>query len=66
QSGILAANDTSAAVGYAPLSPTERMVLGTEHYLNSSGFKELFPASGTDVKVMGYRTGKNLSLTIAM
>ena len=29
QSGILAANDTSAAVGYAPLSPTERMVLGT-------------------------------------
>ena len=34
--------------------------------MNSSGFKELFPASGTDVKVMGYRTGKNLSLTIAM
>ena len=28
------ANDTSAAVGYAPLTPTERLVLGLERFLN--------------------------------
>lgn len=60
------ANDTSAAVGYAPLTSTERMVLGLEHYLNSSGFKEQYPAAGEDVKVMGYRTGRDLQLTVAM
>jgi S-adenosylmethionine synthetase len=60
------ANDTSAAVGYAPFSPTEQMVLATETYLNSSGFKEEFPVSGEDIKVMGYRTGARLQLTVAM
>ncbi|MBE0446636.1 MAG: methionine adenosyltransferase [Actinobacteria bacterium] len=63
---VLGANDTSAAVGYAPLTSTEKMVLATEHYLNSSGFKEQFPAAGEDVKVMGFRTGKDLNLIIAM
>jgi len=65
-SGVHLANDTSAAVGYAPLTPTERIVLDVEHYLNSSWFKEQFPSSGEDVKVMGYRVGGNLYLTIAM
>lgn len=60
------ANDTSAAVGYAPLTMTEKMVLDLEHYLNSTGFKQQYPVSGEDVKVMGYRTGKDLHLTIAM
>lgn len=60
------ANDTSAAVGYAPLSDTERMILDVERYLNSSTFKEKFPESGEDVKVMGYREGRKLYLTIAM
>jgi len=64
--GVYLANDTSAAVGYAPLTSTERMVLGLEHYLNSSGFKEQYPAAGEDVKVMGYRTGRDLQLTVAM
>lgn len=60
------ANDTSAAVGYAPLTPTEMMVLAVEHYLNSSGFKEEFPAAGEDIKVMGYRADRGLHLTIAL
>ena len=29
-SGLLPANDTSAGVGYAPLTPTEQLVLGVE------------------------------------
>ncbi len=63
---MFGANDTSAAVGYAPLSRTERMVLETERYVNSKEFKRRFPASGEDVKVMGFRYGDCLDLTIAM
>jgi S-adenosylmethionine synthetase len=58
---VLGANDTSAAVGYAPLSETERLVLETERYLNSPAFKAHFPETGEDVKVMGVRTqGKRI------
>jgi S-adenosylmethionine synthetase len=32
---VLGANDTSAAVGYAPLTRTEKIVLKTEQFLNS-------------------------------
>ncbi|MEW6189418.1 MAG: methionine adenosyltransferase [Actinomycetota bacterium] len=64
--GLLEANDTSAAVGYAPLTDTEKIVLETEEFLNSPQFKEMFPESGEDIKVMGYREKKNLHLTIAM
>ncbi len=66
QEQILKANDTSAAVGYAPLSETERLVLATEHYLNSQAFKTRFPETGQDIKVMGIRTGRHLSLTVAV
>ncbi|KAB2946316.1 MAG: S-adenosylmethionine synthetase [Candidatus Methanoperedens nitroreducens] len=62
---ILGANDTSAAVGYAPMTPTETMVLQTEQYLNSPDFKKRFPESGEDIKVMGLREKNKLSLTIA-
>ncbi len=60
------ANDTSAAVGYAPLSETERIVLHTEHYINSPSFKKEFPETGEDVKIMGSREGRDLTLTIAL
>ncbi len=62
----LGANDTSAAVGYAPMTKTERIVLETERYVNSRDFKKRFPESGEDVKVMGFRRAKNLNITIAM
>jgi len=63
---ILGANDTSAAVGYAPMTKTENIVLETERYVNSKDFKKRFPESGEDVKVMGFRRGTNLNITIAM
>jgi S-adenosylmethionine synthetase len=63
---ILGANDTSAAVGYAPMTRTEMTVLKTEHYLNSREFKRKFPWSGEDVKVMNLRKNNELHLTIAM
>jgi len=63
---ILGANDTSAAVGYAPMTQTEKIVLGTEQYLNSKEFKQRFPESGEDIKVMGFRTNSSLHLTVSM
>lgn len=60
------ANDTSAAIGYYPLSPTEKVVLELERYLNSSTFKSEFPESGEDVKIMGVRRNHLLDLTVAM
>ncbi len=63
---VLGANDTSAAVGYAPMTRTEQIVLGTEKYLNSPKFKKRFPESGEDVKVMGFRKNNELRLTIGM
>ena len=62
----LRANDTSAAVGWAPLTETERLVLEAEHYLNSPEFRATVAGTGEDVKVMGVRTGRRLALTIAM
>jgi S-adenosylmethionine synthetase len=60
------ANDTSAAVGYYPLSPCERAVLELERHLNSKRFKDRHPGTGEDVKVMGLRMGNVLDLTVAM
>lgn len=62
---ILGSNDTSAAVGYAPMTPAETLVLETERYLNSREFKKSFPESGEDIKVMGLRVDDELDLTIA-
>lgn len=63
---VRAANDTSAAVGYYPLSPTEMTVYNLERHLNSAMFKNAYPDTGEDIKVMGLRSGKNLDLTVAM
>jgi S-adenosylmethionine synthetase len=63
---VLGANDTSAAVGYFPLSPTEQAVLSLERELNGERFKGLFPDTGEDVKVMGLRRRDELELTVAM
>ncbi|MGB9671671.1 MAG: methionine adenosyltransferase [Candidatus Bathyarchaeales archaeon] len=63
---VLGANDTSAAVGYAPMTRTEKIVLKTERFLNSMEFKQRFPESGEDIKVMGFRTNNTLNLTISM
>jgi len=63
---ILGANDTSAVVGYAPLTATEKIVLEAERFLNSPEFKKRHPESGEDIKVMGLRTNSDIDLTVAM
>lgn len=63
---VRGANDTSALIGYYPLSRTEEVVLRLEKYLNSKQFKGKYPETGEDIKVMGLRTGEKLDLTVAM
>jgi S-adenosylmethionine synthetase len=60
------ANDTSVLVGYAPFTNTEDIVLETEQFINSKNFKDEFPESGEDVKVMGFRNGNDMDVTVAM
>jgi S-adenosylmethionine synthetase len=57
------ANDTSIGVGYAPMSPLERLVLAIERRI--SGRPRSHPAWGEDVKVMGVRCDRKLSVTVA-
>jgi S-adenosylmethionine synthetase len=63
---ILGANDTSAAVGFAPMTKTEKAVYDVEIYLNSKEFKKRYPETGEDIKVMGLRKNGELHLTVAM
>ena len=62
----LGANDTSAAVGYAPFTPTENLIIDLENYLNSAEFKKSYPESGEDIKLMGLRKQDSLNITVAM
>jgi S-adenosylmethionine synthetase len=66
QSKYLGANDTSAAVGFAPMTTTERIVLETERFLNSSDFKKQHPETGEDIKIMGMRKNSDIDLTVAI
>jgi len=59
------ANDTSFGVGFAPLTPLERLVLEVESELNSARVKSRLPEVGEDIKVMGLRTGRRIKLTVA-
>ena len=58
------ANDTSFGVSFAPLSETERITYDVERYINGP-LKQELPEAGQDVKVMAWRNGNRLNLTIA-
>ncbi|NWF95542.1 MAG: methionine adenosyltransferase [Candidatus Thorarchaeota archaeon] len=58
-------NDTSFGVAYAPLSPTEQLVLQSEHLLNDPKTKKKWPQIGEDIKVMGTRVGDHIHLQVA-
>lgn len=57
-------NDTSFGVGFAPYSDTEKLVLESEKFLTLK-LKKKLPALGEDVKVMGFRAGDKIRLTVA-
>ncbi|MGC8672354.1 MAG: methionine adenosyltransferase [Thermoplasmata archaeon] len=60
----LLANDTSFGVGFAPMSETEKLTFETEKFINGK-LREKYKEIGEDVKVMGFRQGKTINLTIA-
>ena len=62
----LGANDTSAAVGFAPFTRMENIIKELEAYLNSKDFKKRYPESGEDIKLMGLRKKSKLNITVAM
>jgi S-adenosylmethionine synthetase len=63
--GGVPANDTSCGVGFAPLTPLERLVLGLERALNAPEARALHPECGEDVKVMGVRLHRRVEVTLA-
>lgn len=63
---FLGANDTSAAVGYAPFTKIEQIILDLENHLNSGEFKKSFPEVGEDIKLMGLRKLNELNITVAI
>ncbi|MFQ5998027.1 MAG: methionine adenosyltransferase [Candidatus Bathyarchaeia archaeon] len=63
--GVPLANDTSFGVCFAPLTPTEKLALETERYLNSEKIKKELPEVGEDIKVMALRKKNETHLTIA-
>ncbi|MCX7881518.1 MAG: methionine adenosyltransferase [Patescibacteria group bacterium] len=66
QQKVMAANDTSALVGYAPMTYLEALVFNLEKFLNAKDFKKEFPETGEDIKIMGYRDGKKIHLVLAV
>lgn len=66
QGKILPANDTSALVGYAPMTFLESLVFDLERFLNSKKFKKEYPETGEDIKIMGYRDNKRIHLVLAV
>ncbi len=63
---ILPANDTSALVGYAPMTFLEKLIFNLEKFLNSKKFKQEFPETGEDIKIMGYRENTKIHLVLAI
>src|SRR6266702_180210 len=63
--GIALANDTSFGVGYAPLSPLERLALAIEQQINGRDRERDRPAWGEDIKDMAVRTADRVEITVA-
>lgn len=60
----LKSNDTVICSGNAPYSPLEQIVINTENYINSKSFKNRFPETGWDVKVIATRIGNKIHATV--
>lgn len=60
----LRSNDTSFGVGYAPMTDTEKITLEVERQINGR-LKKRLPEVGEDVKVMSFRQGNQIRVTVA-
>ena len=62
----LFANDTSAVVGYWPLTDSERVTLGLEGYFYDKEGKPKYKEIGQDIKIMTVRKGNNYDITLCV
>jgi S-adenosylmethionine synthetase len=60
------ANDTAFCVAYAPVSRAEILAIDIENFVNGTGFAASFPMIGTDAKVMIFRNGPDLDVTVCL
>lgn len=58
-------NDTVICSGFAPYSTTERIAIDLENYINGD-FKNKFPFTGTDVKVVVIRRENLFDVTVCI
>lgn len=59
-------NDTVMCSGFAPFTITERLSIELENLINSKKFKEEFPATGWDVKVLITRAETSFEIVICI
>lgn len=63
----LTSNDTVSAVAHAPYTSLELAAILVENYVNSPEFKQKFPETGFDVKVLAIRIGESvLDITVCI
>lgn len=60
------ANDTAVGCAWAPYTPLEKMILEIENTLTSDESWEKYPWMGSDCKIMGCRTKRDVRLTVAI
>jgi S-adenosylmethionine synthetase len=60
------ANDTVICVGAARRGLAADLAVALEQRITGAGFRQVFPAMGTDVKVMVVRAGESLDITAAI
>lgn len=59
-------NDTAVCSAFAPRTGVETLVMDLEIHLTSERLMTEFPMIGSDVKVLGLRTGKDLDITVCL
>ena len=59
-------NDTSMGCSFYGFSILEDIVYNLEHYLNSDEYKKVNNWVGSDIKIMGFRNGKEVSITMCV
>ena len=57
-------NDCNICVGYAPLTSLEHIVLSLEQELSKGDFKNSFPDTGYDIKIVGTRCQDDIILQV--
>ncbi|TDQ54441.1 methionine adenosyltransferase [Actinorugispora endophytica] len=60
------ANDTAFCSAYAPADPLDLLAIDLENHINGPAFSTLFPAVGSDVKVMLTRAETVLDATVCL